>query len=148
MSSRIHIIFFLMISFNINAQSIIEKVDFSDNYSKNYVITEFSCSQVESKAYFKFIISENRDDIKYILESSVNGIDFFVEKEKEGFKSPNGIALMYCFTVNTKNNLHTRYFRIKIMNGENYDYSPTIKLIENRLKQNNTLLTSQNNWEQ
>ena len=148
MSSRFHIIFFLMISFNINAQSIIEKVDFSDNYAKNYDIKEFSCTQVESKAYFKFIISENRDDIKYVLESSENGITFFVEKEKEGFKSPNGIALMYCFSVNTKNNLGTRFFRIKIIDGENYDYSSTIKLIENKSKQNNTLSSIQNNWNQ
>lgn len=145
MRSRIHFIFFLLISFNINAQSIIEKVDFSDNYSKNYVITEFSCSQVESKVYFKFIISENRDDIKYVLESSGNGIAFVVEKEKDGFKSPNGLALMYCFSVDTKNNLDTRFFRIKIMNGENYDYSPTIKLIENSSKQNNPLLSIRNN---
>ena len=147
MSSRILFIFFLMISFNINAQSIIEKVDFSDNYSKNYDIKEFSCTQVESKAYFKFIISENRDDIKYVLESSENGIAFFVEKKKDGFKSPNGIALMYCFSVDTRNNLDTRFFRIKIMNGENYDYSPTIKLIENRFKQNNAFSSIQNNWD-
>lgn len=148
MNPRIHFIFLLIISFNINAQSLIEKVNFSDDYTKNYEIQEFSCTQVESKSYFKFIISENRDDIKYILESSENGISFFVEKEKEGFKSPNGTPLMYCFSVDSKNNLDTRFFRIKIMNGENYDYSPTIKIIENRLKQNNTLLTSQNNWVQ
>ncbi len=148
MSSRILFIFFLMISFNINAQSIIEKVDFSDNYTKNYEIQEFSCTQVESKAYFKFIISENRDDIKYVLESSGNGIAFVVEKEKDGFKSPNGIALMYCFSVDTRNNLGTRFFRIKIMDGENYDYSPTIKLIENRSKQNNAFSSIQNNWDQ
>jgi hypothetical protein len=146
MSSRIHFIFILIISFNVNAQSIIEKVDFNANYSKNYDIKEFSCTQVESVAYFKFIISENRDDTKYILESSENGIVFFLEKEKEGFKSPNGTPLMYCFSVDTKNNLDTRFFRIKIMNGENYDYSPTIKLLENRLTQNNTLLSTQNNW--
>lgn len=145
MSSRIHFIFFLLISFNINAQSIIEKVDFSDNYSKNYDIKEFSCTQVESKAYFKFIISENRDDIKYVLESSGNGIAFVAENEKDGFKSPNGIALMYCFSVNTNNSLDTRFFRIKIMDGENYDYSPTIKLIEDRSKQNNPLLSIRNN---
>ncbi|MBI2281245.1 MAG: hypothetical protein HYU68_11225, partial [Bacteroidetes bacterium] len=94
MNPRIHFIFLLIISFNINAQSLIEKVNFSDDYTKNYEIQEFSCTQVESKSYFKFIISENRDDIKYILESSENGISFFVEKEKEGFKSPNGTPLM------------------------------------------------------
>ena len=146
MSSRIHFIFILIISFNVNAQSIIEKVNFCDNYSKNYDIKEFSCTQIESVAYFKFIISENRDDTKYILESSENGISFFLEKEKEGFKSLNGTPLMYCFSVDSKNNVDTRFFRIKIMNGENYDYSPTIKLLENRLTQNNTLLSTQNNW--
>ena len=148
MSSRILFIFFLMISFNINAQSIIEKVDFSDDYTKNYDIKEFSCTQVESKAYFKFIISENRDNLKYVLESSENGIVFFVEKEKDGFKSPNGISLLYCFSVNTSNNFDTKFFRIKMMNGENYDYSTTIKLLENKSTQNNTLLSTQNNLRQ
>jgi len=126
MSTRFIIILLLVTNIHLSAQSLIKKRDFNDIYTKGFVIKEFSVIQVDTVAYFKFIINETRDNInKYVLESSVNKVDYVALEEK--FKSPYEQALMYCYSINT-NGLNSKFFRIRIETNENKNYSPVIMI--------------------
>lgn len=128
MNSRMILIILLIVSFNLNAQSLVKKVDFGDIYIKEYVIKQFSVVQLDTTAYFKFIIHENRNHSNYTLEASINGVDFTEIEEKEGFKSPHSQALMYCYSINTNTYSDYKFFRIKISSKEETNYSHTVKL--------------------
>ncbi len=128
MNSRMILIISLIVSFNLNAQSLVKKADFSDIHIKEYVIKQFSGVQSDTTAYFKLIIHENRDHTNYTLEASIDGSKFIAIEEKEGFKSPYSQALMYCYSVNTNKYSDYKFFRIKISSKEKTNYSHTVKL--------------------
>lgn len=144
MNSRMILIILLIVSFNLNAQSLVKKVDFGDIYIKEYVIKQFSGVQSDTTAYFKFIIHENRDYTNYTLEASVNGTDFTAIEEKEGFKSPHSQALMHCYSINTNRYLDYKYFRIKISSKKNTNYSHTIRLYNHNTLQKEAIVANEN----
>ncbi|MCZ2222800.1 MAG: hypothetical protein LC122_04125 [Chitinophagales bacterium] len=80
---KLTLVILLFFCSNLNAQSLIKKVDFGKIYTNEFVIKQFSGVQSDTTSYFKFIIHENRNKSNYTLEASINGIDFItIEKKK------------------------------------------------------------------
>ncbi len=78
-----------------------------------YNVKSFTVKEINNTAYFKFLIVENDDNAVYVLESSINGVDFIPVNLKEGFKSPNNTPLLYCFSINKESNVKGNYYRVK-----------------------------------
>lgn len=104
----------------LRAQSVTNKVTFET--TTEYVVKQFTAKHVQNKFYFKFLILENREDADYVLESSIDGINFSEVATKEGVKSPNNQPLLYCYIVDSKTISH-RIFRVKMISNEEFTYS-------------------------
>lgn len=141
---KLTLVILLFFCSNLNAQSLIKKVDFGKIYTNEFVIKQFSGVQSDTTAYFKFIIHENRNKSNYTLEASINGIDFITIEKKEGFKSPNTEALMYCYSINTNTYLDYKLFRVKISSEDNIDYSHTIRLYDLDRLQKESFIANEN----
>lgn len=115
----------LLLSTYANGQSLINKTTFSPEETDSYVVKYFQASEIEGVIYFKFLIHENRNNIRYVLESSANDKDFIPVTTKTGFLSPTNTPLLYCYKINTLDN-PDRIFRVKIESDENIDYSRTL----------------------
>ncbi len=122
----------MLTSLNINAQSISEKVSFNSENTNNFIVKEFTAKVVDNKIYFRFLIVENMENTNYILESSTNDSDFFPVIEKEGFKSPNRIPLLYCYSLDL-HDYSDNVYRIKRITPDGISYSSNIEFnaIEN-----------------
>ena len=115
---------------SINAQSINEKHIFNISPSPDYLIEYFKAIELNKILYFKFLIRENNDNIAYVLESSVNGAEFKSTQIKEGFKSPHGVPLLYCYSEKLTDNTTYRIKRISY--GGDIDYSCPIIISKNQ----------------
>ena len=104
----------------LRAQSVINKVSFEA--TPEYVVKQFTAKHIQNKFYFKFLIQDNREEIKYVLESSKDGVNFSEVAIKEGVKSPNNQPLLYCYIVNGEV-VRDRFFRVKIISNEEVNYS-------------------------
>lgn len=104
----------------LRAQSVATKVTFE--VVPEYVVKQFTAKHIQSKFYFKFLIQDNREEIKYVLESSKDGVNFSEVAIKEGVKSPNNQPLLYCYIVNSEV-VSDRFFRVKIISNEEFTYS-------------------------
>ncbi len=122
----VFLISLLLISTYANGQPLMKESPFIAKSKKAFTIKEFTVREINKTAYFRFLIIENRTDIKYTLEGSANGKDFKMIKEKEGYPSPNNQPLLYCYKLNTLNNL-TQHYRIKIESKKGIEYSNIIK---------------------
>ncbi len=109
----------------LRAQSVTTKVTFEA--APEYVVKQFTAKHIQDKFYFKFLIQENREDVAYVLESSLDGVNFNEVTTKEGVKSPNNQPLLYCYVVDSKN-ISDRIFRIKMMSDEVVTYSSLLNL--------------------
>ena len=116
----------LLTSLTINAQSITQKATFNSETIDGCSIKEFTAKVVNNKIYFKFLIVENRDNTNYTLEASANGEDFYPVLEKEGFKSPNGIPLLYCYSLDL-HDFSDDVYRIKRVTPEGDSFSNSIE---------------------
>ena len=81
--------------------------------------------------YFNFLIVENNDNIGYVLESSVNDSKFKSIQIKEGFKSPDGKPLLYCYSEKLTINENTSYRIKRISSDGNINYSCPITITKN-----------------
>ncbi|MBL4594712.1 MAG: hypothetical protein JKX68_12990 [Flavobacteriales bacterium] len=117
----------MLTTVTINAQSINGKVAFNDDEVNDYVVKYFKVKKVNNKLYFKFLVLENRSNANYTLESSANGTDFSAVKLKQGFKSPNGVPLLYCYSVDL-NNLNDTTYRIRRDSPDGINYSSIIEM--------------------
>ena len=70
---------------------------------------------------------ENNFETNYTLESSSNGTDFFAVQLKEGYKSPSGVPLLYCYSVNL-NDLDDKTYRIRRDSPYGINYSYVIEM--------------------
>lgn len=122
----------LIISSNIHAQAISKKIAFTPELTDNYVVKEFSMKEVNNKLYFRFLILENNQDVNYTLESSLNGTDFYPVQLKQGFQSPTGVPLLYCFVVDL-NVLNDNVYRIKRTSPEGEEFSSFIEVNDHDL---------------
>ena len=104
----------------LRAQSVATKVTFEA--APEYVVKEFTAKHVQNKFYFKFLIQENREDADYVLESSIDGINFREVAIKEGVKSPNNQSLLYCYIVDGTT-IRDRIFRVRITSNKEVTYS-------------------------
>jgi len=109
----------------LGAQSISNKVDFTEKPSEEFVIKQFTAVQHQDKIYFKFLIVENRVNVNYVLESSTNGVDFVEVQKKEGFKSPNEIPLLYCYTIDEIDK-KVKAYRIRLESINTIEYSSRV----------------------
>jgi len=109
----------------LGAQSISNKVDFTEKPSEEFVIKQFTAVQHQDKIYFKFLIVENRVNVNYVLESSTNGVDFVEVQKKEGFKSPNEIPLLYCYTIDEIDK-KVKSYRIRLESINTIEYSSRV----------------------
>lgn len=117
----------LFITLNANSQAIAEKVGFSgEEISNTFDINEFSATQGGSKIYFRFLIKEDRDNVNYVLESSLDGIDYNTIQLKEGFKSPYGQPLLYCYSLESNTTTDSKY-RIRMSTPEGDSFSDIIE---------------------
>ncbi|MBW6484126.1 MAG: hypothetical protein K0B10_13825 [Vicingaceae bacterium] len=114
----------------VEAQSISNKVDFTEKPSEEFAIKQFTAVQHQDKIYFKFLIVENRVNVNYVLESSTNGVDFIEVQKKEGFTSPNEIPLLYCYTIN-KVDKKVKVYRMRLESKNTIEYSSRV-IIENK----------------
>jgi hypothetical protein len=121
------ILFGLMLtSLTINAQSINKKVAFAPEITEAYIIKEFTAKVVNNKIYFRFLLIDNRENTNYTLESSSNGTDFYAVKLKEGFKSPNGIPLLYCYSLDL-HEFSDNTYRIRMDSDDGGEYSSALE---------------------
>lgn len=104
----------------LRAQSVATKVTFEA--APEYVVKQFTAKHIQNKFYFKFLIQENREDANYVLESSIDGINFSEVATKEGVKSPNKQPLLYCYIVD-ETTISDRIFRVRIISNEEVTYS-------------------------
>jgi penicillin-binding protein-related factor A (putative recombinase) len=118
---------FLFITLAFNAQSINEKITFQDDEIASHVIKYFKAKKINNKLYFKFLVLENKLQTAYTLESSTNGTDFYNVQKKEGFKSPSGTPLLYCYSIDLTN-LSTNKYRIKRTSEDGINYSSIIEM--------------------
>ena len=95
-----------------SAQKIDNTNMFSSNQVIDYNIEYFKVMEVDKKLYFKFLITEEKENTAYVLESSTNGQAFTFCQIKEGYKSPNNTPLLYCFSEKLNKNNATVY-RVK-----------------------------------
>jgi len=109
----------------LGAQSISNKVDFTEKPSEEFVIKQFTAVQHQDKIYFKFLIVENRVNVNYVLETSTNGVDFVEVQKKEGFKSPNEIPLLYCYTIDEIDK-KVKSYRIRLESINTIEYSSRV----------------------
>lgn len=115
-------------NFNLKAQSINERTSFNTDEISNYVVKEFSATEVNSMIYFRFTILENQENTQYVLESSNTDSDIFTEEaKKDGFQSPNHQPLLYCYNLNQDVNNDKKY-RIKMISENGINYSKEIKI--------------------
>ena len=124
---------------SINAQVLNEKNVFSPETTSDYLVKDFKVKEASNKLYFKFLIVENRLDTKYTLESSSNGTDFYAVELKEGFKSPNEVPLLYCYSVDL-NQVNDNTYRIRRDSPDGTSYSSAIE----RASTINASLSAQN----
>ena len=117
----------MLATLTINAQSIVKKTTFSSEITDDYIIKYFKVKEISNKLYFKFLVLENRENTNYTLESSSNGAEFYAVQLKQGFKSPSGAPLLYCYTVDL-NQLNNKSYRIRRDSPEGIEYSPTIEI--------------------
>jgi hypothetical protein len=93
-----------------------QQVDNTNIFSKNqivdYNIEYFKMIEVDSKLFFKLLITEDKENTAYVLEASIDGQPFTSCQIKEGYKSPSNIPLLYCFSEKQNKNIATVY-RIK-----------------------------------
>ena len=130
----------MLATVSINAQSITSKVAFNDNETVDHLIKYFNVKEVNNTLYFNYLVVENRVHTAYTLESSSNGTDFYTVQLKEGFKSPSGVPLLYCYSVDL-NVLNDRTYRIRRDSPDGINYSTVI----NRDVFVNPTLSAQNN---
>tara|TARA_B100000809_G_scaffold260154_1_gene306549 strand:+ start:3703 stop:4239 length:537 start_codon:yes stop_codon:yes gene_type:complete len=64
----------------------------------DYNIEYFKVMEVDNELFFKFLITEDTENTAYVLESSTNGETFKPLQIKEGYKSPNNVPLLHCFS--------------------------------------------------
>ena len=126
------IVFVLLIglllgSLKMNAQSLSKRTVFNEQITSDYIINDFKVKEINNKLYFKFLVLENQYNTTYTLESSTNGKDFYAVQLKEGFKSPNGTPLLYCYTVDL-NQLNDKSYRIRRDSDDGKEYSTVINL--------------------
>lgn len=100
-------------------------MDFTEKPSEEFVIKQFTAVQHQDKIYFKFLIVENRVNVNYVLESSTNGVDFVEVQKKEGFKSPNEIPLLYCYTIDEIDK-KVKAYRIRLESINTIEYSSRV----------------------
>ncbi len=122
----------LLTSLTINAQSINQKETFNSAAIDDCTIKEFTAKVVGNKIYFKFLIVENLEQTNYTLEASTSGDDYSPILQKEGFKSPNGVPLLYCYSLDLHEN-SDKIYRIRRVSPEGDNFSATIEFnaIEN-----------------
>ena len=130
----------LLTTVTVSAQSIEEKNNFGPEITSDFIVKSFKVKEVNNKLYFKFLILENNIDADYTLESSSNGTDFYAVQLKEGFKSPNGVPLLYCYSVDL-NQLNDNTYRIRRDSSNGINYSTVI--VRNNVM--NTNLSAQKN---
>ncbi|PCJ26332.1 MAG: hypothetical protein COA97_05995 [Flavobacteriales bacterium] len=116
----------ILTSITANAQFASKSIPPNSSQIVDYQIQIFEVAKIENKLYFKFVVIENMLNTSYTLEYSDNGIDFYTIQLKEGFKSPNGTPLMYCYTVNDLNNFNSKKFRIRRGSKKGVNYSLVI----------------------
>ena len=109
-----------------NEQSINTKSTTSVNNSVDCTVEYFKVMELNKKLYFKFLVVENKDNIAYVLESSENGNEYNAIQIKEGFKSPNQVPLLYCYSEKLINNTSYRIKRVSSDGVINYSGSITI----------------------
>lgn len=109
-----------MLLINLERQTVTNKVTFEA--TPEYVVKQFTAKHIQNKFYFKFLIQENREDADYVLESSIDGINFNEVATKEGVKSPNNQPLLYCYIVDDTT-ISDRIFRVRITSNEEVTYS-------------------------
>lgn len=130
----------MLASLTINAQSLNQKIAFTPEITDDYIVKEFTAKVANNKIYFRFLLVDNRYNTNYTLESSSNGTDFYAVKLKEGFKSPNGVPLLYCYSIDL-HEFSDNTYRIKIDSDDGDEYSSIIEF--NKI--HNIALTAQNN---
>ncbi len=116
----------MFVTVSVNAQAVNGKVVFNGDETNDYVMKSFKVKEVNNKLYFKFLVLENRLNTTYTLESSSNGDDFYAVQLKDGFKSPNGTPLLYCYAVDL-NKLNDKVYRIRRDSPDGVNYSSLIE---------------------
>lgn len=119
LASLVSILILLTVN-SLTAQNITQKTSFEQ--TPEFTIQQFSGTPINGKIYFKFLILENLDNVNYILESSADGQVFHEIAIKEGVKSPNQQALLYCYVVETDQQ-SDKIFRIKRWENNKATYS-------------------------
>ena len=99
---------------------------FNSETINDCTIKEFTAKIVDNKIYFRFLIIDILENTNYTLESSSNGTDFYTIKLKEGFKSPNGIPLLYCYSIDL-HSFSDNSYRIRIDSDNREEYSSIIE---------------------
>ena len=121
------ILFGLMLTtITVKAQAIEKKVTFTPDITDNHIVKYFKVKEVSNKLYFKYLVLENEYNTSYTLESSSNGNEFYAVQLKEGFKSPKGVPLLYCYSVDL-NQLNDKSFRIRRDSPDGVEYSSVIE---------------------
>jgi len=116
----------LLTSLTINAQSINQKETFNSAVINDCTIKEFTAKVVNNKIYFRFLVVENRDNTNYTLEASTNGDDYSPILQKEGFKSPNGTPLLYCYSLDL-HDFSDNTYRIRRVTPDGVSFSNSIE---------------------
>ena len=112
---------------SISAQIVEDKIGFDQERINDFTVKYFKVKEVNNTLYFKFLVLEYRANTAYVLESSSNGVDFDSVKMKQGYKSPNNVPLLYCYSVHL-NNLAANTYRIKRISPDGNDYSEEIHM--------------------
>ncbi|MGB0882666.1 MAG: hypothetical protein ACPGSO_06900 [Vicingaceae bacterium] len=124
------LILIITMSSMVNAQQVSQQMDFSSTIC--FDIEYFKVMKVDNQLYFKFLVIEEEDNSTYVLESSTNGKDFTPCQLKDGFKSPNKTALLYCFSEPVKKtNTQYRINRIQFKESVSNEYSQVITVKSN-----------------
>jgi hypothetical protein len=116
----------LLLGIEVKAQALQEKHVFNDEFTQDFFIEDFSGRLIGTTVYLKFLIKEKTSSINYILESSVDGIDFTPIYLKEGFISPMNEPLLYCYKA-TINVGDISYYRIKRAVNNEVFYSAILR---------------------
>ena len=105
-----------------SAQQVDNTNMFSNNQVADYNIEYFKVMEVDNELFFKFLITEDTENTAYVLESSTNGETFKPLQIKEGYKSPNNVPLLHCFSeqVNEEEAIIYRIKRVSFNGASTY----------------------------
>jgi hypothetical protein len=130
-----------------SAQQVDNTNMFSNSLVVDYDIEYFKVMEVENKLFFKFLITEEKENTAYILESSTNGETFKSCQIKEGYKSPNNIPLLYCFAEQLNGNDITIYRIKRVSFDGEFAYSGDLILDKDNIEKKWNV-SNDNNYEE